>query len=215
MRFDPVSAPLLLLLAGCQHPATTATSRPAGESRASPRSPLSPIVISHPLEHWSREGFVEMAPTVRMSVPTGGDAVTRVYLRVPAGATLTVAAPGSRSLMFPPGTQSDRVSYLRGTRGTESFIADVRGTRWDERGVEHFHVYLPRDATANAELDGVEWRRDDPDEERRATTWLVAWARTHRSPSDGQPMDEDAVDPFSLAQSLPVVPRRRQARGDA
>ena len=182
-----------LCLAACQHGVG-----PKAESRvtaAGAPTPLRTLEIAHH-DHWSREHFMEMAPTVRMSVPSGGDAVTRVYLRVPEGAVVTVTAPGSRSLVFPAGTESDRVSYLRGVRGTESFIDDVRGTRWDERGVEYFHVYKPRDASANAELDGVEWRRDDPDEERRATEWLVAYGRTHRSPSDDRPMDEDDVDRF-------------------
>ena len=155
--------------------------------------PLRSLAIVHPLEHWTEEHFVEMAPTVRMSIPAGGDAVTRVYLRVPEGGVVSVR-PGTRDLLFPPGTESDRVSYVRGGR----FIDDVRGTRWDDRGTEWFHVYLPSSAAEGAELDGVEWRRDDRDEEQRATAWLVAWGRKHRSPADGTTMDGDEEDRFRM-----------------
>ena len=157
------------------------------------------MVVARPLEHWEKERFVEMAPAVRMSVPAGGDAFTRVYLRIPDGAKVTLGAAGprgSRGLVFPPGTESDRVSYVRGRGGAGSFIDDVRGTRWDARGTEYFHVYMPSGTGADEDLVGVEWRRDDPDEERRATAWLIDWGRTHRSPSNGQTMDRHDADRF-------------------
>jgi hypothetical protein len=69
-------------------------------------------------------------------------------------------------------------------------IDDVRGTRWDRDGVEYFHVYLPRDDRAGSALVGVEWRRDDPEQERLATDWLVDWVRTHPAPPDGATMDD-------------------------
>jgi hypothetical protein len=159
---------------------------------------LRSVVIEHPLMHWSRESFVEMAPTVRMSVPTGGEADTRVYLRLPANAPLTIRSAADPNLVFPPGTESDRVSYVLDADGKASWIADVRGTRWDERGAEYFHVYLPRDNRGDADLVGVEWRRGDAAEERGATDWLVAWGRTHRSPATGMTMDEDDADRFRM-----------------
>ncbi len=183
---------LSLLLAGC-------ASRQAPHEGARLGPPLRSIVVTHPLEHWSKEHFVEMAPTVRVSVAAGGEAVTRVYLRLPDGAKITLRTAvghAPRSLMFPPGTESDRVSYVRDTSGTKRFIDDVRGTRWDEHGTEYFHVYLPSDAREGSELVGVEWRRDDAAQERAATDWLVAWGRTHRSPDDGRTMDEDQADRF-------------------
>ncbi len=177
------------LLACAVHPGGVKAASSVGVAEP----PLHAMVIAHPLDHWAKAGFVEMAPTVRMSLPAGGDAVTRVYLRIPEGGVVSLRA-GSRDLMFPPGTAGDRVSYVRGGR----FIDDVRGTRWDERGREWFHVYLPSSAAPDAELDGVEWRRDDRDEERRATDWLVAWGRTHRSPADGTTMDGDEEDRFRM-----------------
>ncbi len=203
----------LLLLAACQrsHPAAAVAAAEGSPGRAAPLS------IVHPLDHWSKAGFVEMAPTVRMSVPTGGEAITRVYLRVPDGAKVTLAAPGSRSLLLPPGTESDRVSFVRDRAGRERAVDDVRGTRWDARGTEYFHVYLPSDAGTDAALAGVEWRRDDREEEKRATAWLVSWGRTHRSPASGATMDGDDAERFASlnhCQSCHVADKPEATRDD-
>jgi hypothetical protein len=164
-------------------------SASAASSAAATRG-LRPIVIRDPLDRWRREGFVEMAPTIRVSIATGGGAETRVFLRLPEGARVTTGGARGPGLLFPPGTESDRVSYVLAPGGQARWIDDVRGTRWGDDGTEYFHVYLPRDEREGSPLVGVEWRRDDPEQERQATDWLVDWVRTHRSPTDGDTMSE-------------------------
>ncbi len=84
---------------------------------------------------------------------------------------------------------------MLGVGGKPAYIDDVRGTRWDAQGREYFHVYLPHDERAASGLIGVEWARTDPDEERAATDWLVAWGQAHGSPG-GALMSGDDEDRF-------------------
>ena len=188
--------------------AAAASCRPSA-SVAAKQTSLRPIVIAEPLERWSRDGFVEMAPIVRSSIATGGGTQTRVWLRLPEGGVVT--APQGR-LMFPPGTESDRVSYVLGASGKPVFVDDVRGTRWDAQGREYFHVYMPHDERAASGLIGVEWSRADPDEERAATDWLVQWSQAHGSP--GGALDEDRFRALNHCQSCHVADKAEATSDD-
>ena len=191
----------IVLLAACRPaPSAAVVAKTKG---------LRVIAIEQPLERWARDGFVEMAPTVRSSIATGGANETRVWLRLPEGPLVT--APNG-ALMFPPGTESDRVAYVLGVGEKALFIDDVRGTRWDEQGREYFHVYMPRDARAGSGLIGVEWARDDPDEERAATDWLVDWSQGHGSPSGA--LDEDRFRALNHCQSCHVASKPEATSDD-
>lgn len=96
--------------------------------------------IVNPSQYWAESGFVALVPAIRVSVTPGSK--TAIYLRVPDGqriATRFLPDQARYTLKLPPGSVADRVSYSMRADGT-SALRDVRGTRWDENGVEFFHV---------------------------------------------------------------------------
>src|SRR4051812_41166778 len=101
-----------------------------------PRLPEGAVALSDPATHWS--GFAEMVPPIRFPADADGRGDIREFLRVPEGAKIRTAIDerGGVQLLFPPGTESDRVEYRDGA------VVDVRGTLLVERG-EVFHVYRP------------------------------------------------------------------------
>ena len=136
------------------------------------------IEISDPSRFWKENGFVAIAPAIRVSVVPGAETV--VYLRMPEGSRLATSfLPDQRrfTIRFPPGSEADRVSYSVLGDGSR-VIDDVRGTRWDADGNQYFHVYRPADDSRNARLVGVEWHATDPRQQELATAQLIALIRS-------------------------------------
>ena len=165
-----------------------ATAAAAGEPRR--------VEIADPAHHWHDDGFVELTPSIRVSVPLG--ARTLVYLKLPDGARLTtryLADQRRHTILLPPGSASDRVGLMADEAGTWT-VEDVRGTRWDAEGREYFHVYRPATAAAGARLVGYEWRRGDAALQQRATEMLTEMVSDLPTPFSGSPPSGRGIAQF-------------------
>lgn len=149
------------------------------------------IHIDDPGAYWKDGGFVELAPPVRLAISAHGRPHVAVLLKLPDSPPVRaheLADPARATLVFPPGSEADRVSSKRYAGGLT--VADVRGSRIDEDGREWFHVYRPASPEPNAPLVGFEWLRDDPAQRQEATRLLVEHVRSTapalatRTPSD-------------------------------
>jgi hypothetical protein len=155
---------------------------------------LTPVTIEDPATYWTRSGFVEMTPPIRLPSQDGRERIV-IWLRLPEKSLLRVVRrEGEKpALSYPPGTVADRVD-MRDYRRPSS-VADVRGTRF-ESGQEYFHVLRSlapaagsagSPAGATTLLRGLEWKRGDAVAERRATDQMLARmaeARGIEEPSD-------------------------------
>ncbi|MFZ5471842.1 MAG: hypothetical protein ACOZIN_20625 [Myxococcota bacterium] len=173
--------------------------------RAQPAPPSTPVPavtrvdIDRPVTYWVDQGFMEMVPPIRLpSTRTEKDRIT-VWLRVPAGKVIEVEErEWGPTLRYPPGTAADRVEWRAyslpdGIQGWT--VLDVRGTRLDAQGREHFHVYLPNGPLPQAPLFGYEWPRGDASAERAATDLFVTFLQNAPSVSaEGHLMDEAQRD---------------------
>ena len=152
------------------------------------------LVIADPAHFWASNGYVELSPAIKVSIPPGGESETAVYLKLPKdGLIEVIPASGSETanIKLPVGSIIDRVAMVRFRDGTFG-VEDVRGTRWDEQGTEWFHVYRPSGASPNAPLQGYEWRRGNADEQRQATDLMTAYlAKTPMPPYGGLPDRRD------------------------
>jgi hypothetical protein len=72
-------------------------------------------------------------------------------------------------------------------------IEDVRGTRWDAKGQEFFHVYRPADGAPGSTLHGVEWARGNSAIQRRATNALVSLVEHNPTPGSRSPPHRSTV----------------------
>lgn len=104
-------------------------------------------------DHW--RDFVAMEPPIRLPRTRGLRDRTQVFVRLTGDERIDVR---DGALVFPPGTEADRVEYRR--KDGRFTVADVRGTRFDAEG-EHFHAFRPERAEVGSPLFGVEWRRGD------------------------------------------------------
>ncbi len=129
--------------------------------------------IDAPWDRWTREGFVLLVPSAH--APSSSAAIDQVtiWARMSDDAQIsTVEGARGPALRFPAGTELDRVEYAG--EGAQRQVIDVRGTRIDEHGVEHFHVYRKLRPGRDAPMFGFEWRADDPDAHATATEALLA-----------------------------------------
>lgn len=144
------------------------------------------VRITDPRRYWNAAGFHEMTPPIRLSTQAHTSARTLIYLKIGSGDVLTHAGPaGSRTIQYPPGSESDRVSMVmyrkNGMLGYT--IDDVRGTRWDHNGREYFHVYRASGPQPHAPLIGYEWPRDNARAASEATERLTQILRTTALPN--------------------------------
>jgi len=159
------------------------------------------IDIADQQRYWIDSGFQELSPSVRVSVSSGALPRTAIYLRVPEGAAISVLPreDGGASLLFPPGSESDRVTLIRFSTpdGERAWtVADVRGTRIDATGQEWFHVYRPLDGQGHSALVGYEWRRGHDDEHELADSHLAQHLRTHARALHKRPAGEGYIARF-------------------
>ncbi len=171
------------------------------------------IEITDPGRYWQDNGFVELTPAIRVSVPLG--ARTLIYLRIPEGASVTtrlLADPQRPTIQLPPGSAAARVSLTPDEAGTWT-IEDVRGTRWDARNREYFHVYRPARPEAGAPLVGFEWPRGEDTLQDRATELLTDLIRDLKLPFRGSaPAPHEVAGFRALNDCAPChMPDKRQA----
>ena len=153
-----------------------------------------PLRIADPANFWTSNGYVELAPAIKVSIPPGGDSETIVYLKLPADGLIEVipaSGQATANIKLPAGSIIDRVAYVR-LRDGGFGVEDVRGTRWDKDGTEWFHVYRPVSAEKKAALQGMEWRRGNVAEQASATDLLAAFLeKTAMPPFGGLPDRRD------------------------
>jgi hypothetical protein len=110
-------------------------------------------------EHWN--GWIELVPAIRTPQFADGRDHTRVYLRLPRGAALTLADPRDpASIVVPEGAELDRVerhAWLDAHGVRVERVVDVRGTRFHDGG-EELHVFRPVSAE-DLRLFGMRWER--------------------------------------------------------
>lgn len=123
--------------------ALLASARGAVPDRAQRRQP----------DYW--RDFAAMHPPIRLPRTRGLHDRTTVFVRIVGDGRVDVR---DGALVFPPGTEADRVEYRR--RGDRFTVADVRGTRFTAEG-ERFHAFRPERAELHGPLFGFEWRRGD------------------------------------------------------
>ena len=145
------------------------------------------VRINDPRRYWNETGFREMTPPIRLSTQAHTSARTLIYLKIGDGGDLrTDTGPaGSRTIQYPPGSESDRVSMVMYRRnGVPGYtIDDVRGTRWDQNGRQYFHVYRASGPEPHAPLIGYEWPRDNASAASEATNRLTQILRTTALPN--------------------------------
>lgn len=189
------------------------------------------LTIADPAHFWAANGYIELSPAIKVSVPPGWESETAVYLKLPKDRLIEVSpASGSAAanIKLPAGSIIDRVAKVRFPDGSFG-VEDVRGTRWDEQGTEWFHVYRPTGAAPNSPLQGYEWRRGNAAEQSSATDLMTAFlAKTPMPPSGGLPDRRDirrfrglnncaachqAVKPEARASGERLPPWPTDARG--
>jgi hypothetical protein len=168
---------------------------------------MATLHIQSPLDFWRSEGFVQMTPSIHLPTTHSADDLIVVWLYVPPNKKIDARFLDEQSrwsLVFPPGTRSDRVEYKRIGGGKPQSanmffpdtlneqnnwtILDVRGTQILAEG-QRFHVFRPDTANPHASRTGWSWLRGDREGQKEATTRLVEHAaRTHR-PGGAAPLD--------------------------
>ncbi|MEM6992715.1 MAG: hypothetical protein AAF721_19530 [Myxococcota bacterium] len=129
------------------------------------------LSIEDPRGYWAKEGFVQLVPPIHLPSSNHQRDEVEIWMRVDKGSTIEELSPGKDGapvgLRFPPGSVLDRVEYgeIRGKR----YVVDVRGTRTDDAGAQHFHVYR----RGKRGLFGFEWARQDEAAHARATEALI------------------------------------------
>jgi hypothetical protein len=123
------------------------------------------VTIDDRAHYWEKNGFTELVPAIRAPSTADERDVVHVWIKLPEGARVTAIGG---SLRVPPGTIADRVE-TRGEGGV-----DVRGTRFDAREGELFHVFHSDAKTPSAPVSGWEWPRSDEKLGQQATDKLVA-----------------------------------------
>jgi hypothetical protein len=134
---------------------------------------LDRISIASPASYWESRGFVELVTPIRAPSSADGTDRTQVWLKLPRGSVIqTLRLPDGRtSVLLPSGTEADRVESVGGS------VADVRGTRIDDRGRSRQHVLRPEGAVLGGELEGFEWMEGDGDSVRAITDVLASRLR--------------------------------------
>ncbi len=156
------------------------------------------IHIADPKSYWKQRGFITLAPTVRLAISAEGRPHVTVRLLLPNESQVTAHAlpeQGRMTIVFPPGSEADRVSMKRYSGGLT--VADVRGSRIDSQGREWFHVYRPTSPAPGGPLVGYAWLRHDPRQRKQAHESLVEHVRTTPRLFTKRPPSRDVVDFFS------------------
>jgi hypothetical protein len=170
---------------------------------------LAPMEIDDPLHYWDAHGFAPMVPSIRLPTTHSADDLIQVWLSVPQDKRIDaryLPEQARWSLVFPPGTRSDRVEYfaisgdssasgapslwLPGTSGARDqwTVADVRGTEVLPHG-QRFHVLKPISGAPHAPLRGWSWQRGDEAGRVAATERLLQQAADTPRPAGRAALD--------------------------
>jgi len=125
-------------------------------------------------DSWGPRGFVKMTGALRNPTSLDGTDTVDVWLRIPPGTVIDVAAGDRPHLALPTGTIIDRVESVAIASGAQR-VDDVRGTEILAEGKQRFHVMRRGD---NA-LEGFAWPRGDAHAQARVDDRLTAWLGTH------------------------------------
>lgn len=131
------------------------------------------LSIHDPWGRWEREGFVRLETPVHAPSSSEGLDQVEIWIKVPEGGVIAGReGPHGPTLAFPPGSELDRVEYA----GHDDLrqVIDVRGTRIDPSGNQHFHVFRKEAAGRSAPMFGLEWPRDDAKATAAATDAFIA-----------------------------------------
>lgn len=123
---------------------------------------LQAVRVPNQLSHWSKSGFVEMVPPLRLPTNKSHTERIMVWLRIPAGETVAVKwLPDQKryTLQFPPGTVADRIDGTETGQDGKFKIDDVRGAKIGARGKIWWHVYRPVPGESSKWLRGYKWLR--------------------------------------------------------
>lgn len=193
-RAVPTAMLTLMLIAG----ATSAGDATQADCEG-PTADVERIEIMSPAGHWRREGFAEMVPAIRLPTTHDTSDVIRVFLKVPSGARIAARMlPDQRraTLIFPPGTQADRVemfAFQNPDGSSEETVVDVRGTTIDDQGRLRFHALRPEHGGAQAPVLGWSWPAGDEDARNLATCLLMRLSRQARTPVGRPPLDDEGL----------------------
>lgn len=152
----------------------------AGYLALAPRSevslPAGARWLEYGAEHWQRQGFVEVVPSIPLPVARPGVDWTRIYLKLPETGVIELVRRGEhRGLKLPLGSIADRVEYRAGRDGP--IVADVRGTELSGSG-EVFRAFRPWRASPRAPLVGYTWPRVEGDAPREVRSGFDELLRT-------------------------------------
>lgn len=132
-------------------------------------------LLELPADTWEGAGWFALRAFLPHPVPEPGRDEVAVYVRTPEGTTLhtEVLSDGRVGLVFPPGSEADRVARRDGR------VVDVRGDRIAPDGARWHHVYQ----RLGGELRGVAWPAGDGEAAGRALAKMVGDFAAHRAPS--------------------------------
>ena len=153
------------------------------------------VRIEQPARFWA-QSYTAMVPSIRLPTTHAGDDLIQVWMRLPTGGKVDVHYLHDQerfTLIFPPGTRSDRVEYflVPDADGAEVWSpVDVRGTTIEADGSQRFHVLRPLDDRVGAALVGWSWPRDDELAQRAVDRKLRQLVKKVRRPPNKPPMDE-------------------------
>lgn len=167
---------------------------------------VEPLRIEEPEGHHAREGFVEMAPPVRLPTTHDRRDLIRTWVRFPTEPPIRteyLEAQGRYTIRAPEGTESDRVEYMvlgdpsLGERiEPERTILDIRGLGVGDEGPSRFRVLRPLGGEPHGPLAGYEWGAFDEAAQDDASDALAALVRRARRPVDRAPLSGDGLERF-------------------
>jgi len=163
-------------------------------------------VIDAPESHHEREGFVEMAPPVRLPTTHDRRDLIRIWARFPespAIRTRYVEEQGRYTIRAPSGSKTDRVEYVLldgapiGERvSPPRTIIDIRGLEVGRDGPARFRVLRPVDGSVDADLAGYDWAAFDEAARRAASNHLRRFVSSAGRPIDRPPLSGEGLDHF-------------------
>lgn len=156
----------------------------------------------HAQRYWQEHGFVEMVPPVRLPTTHDHRDVTRVWMRIPQGATIAVdwLEDQRRYTLRPPSdTRADRVEYqrYRSERGWAEAVVDVRGWTLGKRGPARFCVLRSSGGRPADPLVGWSWPAGDPEAQHAATRALLQLVTESERPVERPALDRDSAELFA------------------
>ncbi|MEZ4340430.1 MAG: hypothetical protein R3B82_27740 [Sandaracinaceae bacterium] len=135
-------------------------------------APSERLVIEHD-DHWAREGFTELTPSLPAPTRRDGSSRIEVWVRIPEGAVVELDEHGAPRL--PVGAIADRVERIR--VGGRWVVGDVRGAVVEANGARRLRLLRPEHPGPGARLVGYAWPEARRDLGRAAHASLASLVR--------------------------------------